>query len=46
MRKDGIPAENAQGRPRSPRCLLRLLALLLAALGTWIFDIGVAWEVG
>ena len=21
-------------------------ALLLAALGTWIFDIGVAWEVG
>ena len=30
MRKDGVPAEDA--RPRSPRCLLRLLALLLAAL--------------
>ena len=29
MRKDGVPAEDA--RPRSPRCLLRLLALLLAA---------------
>ena len=31
MRKDGIPAENAQGRPHNQRRFLRLLALLLAA---------------
>jgi len=39
MRKDGVPAEDA--RPRSPRCLLRLLALLLAAFAllsaVWYF---------
>ena len=31
MRKDGIPAENAQGRPHNQRRFLRLLALLLGA---------------
>ena len=39
MRKDGIPAEDAQGWPHSLRHLIRLLALLLAALallsGVW-----------
>ena len=41
MRKDGIPAENAQGRPHNPRRFLRLLALLLAAFAL----LSAAWYV-
>ena len=42
MRKDGVPAEAA--RPRIPRCLLRLLALLLAAFALLAFLLVAAWR--